>query len=114
MAGQQHTAGGHGHGDDHVHVMSLQTNLLVFAALMALLVVTVAAAYAIHGPLGLVVAMLIASVKAALILLYFMHIKYSSKLQAIFATSAFFWLAIMILITMSDYLTRGWTGMGGK
>jgi cytochrome c oxidase subunit 4 len=104
----------HAAGDSHPHVMSVQTNLVVFAALMFLLVVTVAAAYTIHGPLGIVVAMAIATVKAVLILMYFMHVKYSSRLQMLFASSAFFWLAIMILITLSDYVSRGWLNVAGK
>jgi cytochrome c oxidase subunit 4 len=98
----------------HKHIMSVQTNLIVFAALMGLLVVTVAAAYMIKGGWGIIVAMIIASIKAALILAYFMHIRFSSKLQMIFSVSAFFWLALMILITLSDYLSRGWLPIEGK
>lgn len=96
------------------HIISFRTNLTVFAILMALLFLTVAAAYVDLGVFGLPVAMTIATAKAALILLYFMHVRYSSKLQWIFSTAAFLWLALMILITLADYLSRGWLNILGK
>ncbi len=96
------------------HVVSVRTNFVVFAALMALLVLTVAIAYIDLGPLGLPVAMLIATVKAVLIVLYFMHVRWSSALTMVFAGAAFFWLAIMILMTLNDYYSRGWLSIYGK
>jgi cytochrome c oxidase subunit 4 len=111
MSAPTHAAAAGGHDK---HIMSVQTNIIVFAALMILLVLTVGAAYMIHGPLGILTAMIIASIKAALIIAYFMHIRFSSKLQLIFSVSAFFWLALMILITLSDYLSRGWLPIEGK
>ena len=50
----------------------------------------------------------IASVKALLVVLYFMHVKYASKLTWLFVASGFFWLIIMLVITMNDYSSRGW------
>ena len=93
--------------DHHPHVMSVRANLVVFAILMALLVITVAVAYLDLGPLGLVIAMLIAGIKAILIVLYFMHVRFGSRIQVVFAFAAFLWLALLILITICDYLTRG-------
>jgi cytochrome c oxidase subunit 4 len=98
----------------HEHVVPLRTNLIVFAALMGLLVLTVAVAFLDLGAVGLAIAMAIATIKAVLIILYFMHVRYGGRLQWIFASAAFFWLAILILITMSDYATRGWPGIAGK
>jgi cytochrome c oxidase subunit 4 len=98
----------------HPHVISVQTNLAVFGALMLLLVLTIGVAYLDLGPFGLVIAMLIATVKAALIILYFMHVRYGSKLQWLFSGAAFFWLGILILITLGDYLSRGWVDVQGK
>jgi cytochrome c oxidase subunit 4 len=47
-------------------------------------------------------------VKALLVVLYFMHVKYASKLTWLFVASGFFWLIIMLVITMNDYSSRGW------
>ena len=84
----------------------VQTYLIVFATLMALLLLTVLAARVHLGPLNLSVAMLIAIVKAVLVILYFMHVKEQSKLTWVFSTAAFLWLVIMLAFTFSDYLTR--------
>jgi len=104
----------HNSTEYHPHITSVQANLVVFALLMLLLVLTVAAAYTITGTLGIVVAMIIATVKAVLILAYFMHVRFGSKLQLIFATSAFFWLLLLFGITLMDYVSRGWLHIDGK
>lgn len=96
------------------HVISVRTNLIVFAALMVLLVLTVAVAYLDLGPLGLAIAMAIATVKAVLIILYFMHVRFSSPLTWVFSGAAFFWLTIMFIFTLNDYLSRGWLELAGK
>jgi cytochrome c oxidase subunit 4 len=90
--------------------VSLQTYLVVFAALMVLLVLTVVAAFKIHiGHHGnILLALFIAVVKAALVVLYFMHVKYASRLTKIFVVAGFVWLGIMFALTFSDYLTRDW------
>lgn len=96
------------------HVLSVRTNVIVFLALMVLLVLTVAVAFLDLGNLGLAIAMTIAVIKALLILLYFMHVRFSSPLTWIFSGAAFFWLAIMFALTLNDYLTRGWLELAGK
>jgi cytochrome c oxidase subunit IV len=89
--------------------VSLSTYLVVFAALMVLLVVTVAVAFYVHaGDLNLIIALVIATVKAALVVLFFMHVKYASRLTKIFVCAAFLWLAILFALTFADYLTRDW------
>lgn len=88
------------------HSISLQTNLIVFAALLGLLVLTIAVAYVDLGPFGIVVAMAIAIAKAVLIMLYFMHVKFSSRLVWVFSSGAFLWLGILLLLGMSDYVSR--------
>jgi cytochrome c oxidase subunit 4 len=98
----------------HPHVISVQTNLIVFAGLMLLLVLTIGVAFLDLGPLGLAIALLIAAVKAVLIVLYFMHVRFGSRLQWLFSGAAFLWLALLLLITLSDYLSRGWTNVLGK
>ncbi|QDU98101.1 cytochrome C oxidase subunit IV family protein [Lignipirellula cremea] len=88
------------------HVVSVKTYLIVFAVLLVLLVLTVAAAQIEHGVLNLTVAISIAVVKATLIALFFMHLRYNSAVIRLAAAAGFFWLAILLVITMSDYLTR--------
>ena len=89
--------------------VSLRTYLIVFAALMALLIVTVAVAFYVHaGDLNLIIALVIATIKAALVVLYFMHVMYASRLTKIFVCAAFLWLAILFGFTFADYLTRNW------
>jgi cytochrome c oxidase subunit 4 len=89
-----------------VHVVDSKVYYRVFAALVGLLVLTVAAT-AIEGALlSLVVAMTIAVSKALLIMLYFMHLRYSRPLTQIFAVAGFCWLAILLIIGSADYLTR--------
>ena len=89
--------------------VSLATYLVVFAALMVLLVVTVAVAFYVHaGDLNLIIALVIATIKAALVVLYFMHVKYASRLTKIFVTAALLWLAILFALTFADYVTRHW------
>jgi cytochrome c oxidase subunit 4 len=98
------------------HVVPVRIYLLVLAALMFLLVLTVAAAFfdfdrIIGSRIGghywsMTIALMIAFTKAILIMLFFMHIKYSSKITAAFAASAFVWLGIMFVLSFSDYMTR--------
>ena len=89
--------------------VSLATYLVVFAALMVLLVITVAVAFYVHaGNLNLLIALVIATIKAALVVLYFMHVKYASRLTKIFVSAAFLWLIILFGLTFADYLTRSW------
>jgi len=82
---------------------------LVFVLLLMLLAATIAVAQIHLGAGNLAVATLIASIKALLIMLYFMHVRYSSRLIWLVAGAGFFWLGIMIALTLSDYLSRGWT-----
>jgi cytochrome c oxidase subunit 4 len=60
------------------------------------------------GNLNVIIALTIAVVKATLVVLYFMHVRYSSRLIWVVFTSALFWLAILFVFTLSDYWTRDW------
>jgi cytochrome c oxidase subunit 4 len=81
---------------------------------MALLALTVGAALIDLGPFQFAVSMAIAVAKAVLIILFFMHVRYSSRLTWIFSGASFLWLMVLIGITVSDYLTRGWLNIPGK
>jgi cytochrome c oxidase subunit 4 len=97
------------------HVVPVRTNLIVFAALLTLLLVAIGVAYLDLGPgVNTVVTMLIATCKAVLILLFFMHVRFSNRLVWVFSGAAFLWLGILIALTLNDYLTRGWLVMADK
>ena len=88
------------------HIVPMRVYFLIFFALMILTTVTVWVAFLDLGALNDVVALGIASTKAMLVILYFMHVRYSSKLTWIFAAAGFFFLIILLAFTMSDVLTR--------
>ena len=80
----------------------------VFLALIVGTVLTYAAAKVDMGPLNNVVMLTIACTKATLVILFFMHVRWSSHLTWIVVVSGFFWLLILFSFTMGDYLSREW------
>ena len=92
----------------HPHIAPKSMYYMVFLALVVGTILTYLAALVDLGPLNNVVMLTIACVKATLVVLYFMHLRWSTNLTKLVAVSGFFWLLIMFSITMSDYLTRGW------
>jgi cytochrome c oxidase subunit 4 len=99
------------------HVSPKSTYYAIFGALMVLTIVTIAVAYQPLGSWNFPVAISIAITKATLVILFFMHAKYSSKLTKLFVGTAFFFLFIMLALTMTDNLSRGFKtypgGAGG-
>src|SRR5262245_32629918 len=89
------------------HVSPKSTYYAIFSALMVLTVVTIAVAYRPLGAWNFPVAISIAITKATLVILFFMHAKYSSRLTKLFVGTAFFFLAILLGLTMTDVLSRG-------
>ena len=94
------------------HVVPIRIYVAVFLALMVFTATTVAAAFVDLGALNNVVMLGIAVAKASLVVLFFMHVRYSTKLISLVVVCGVFWLLILFGITMSDYLTRGWLGVG--
>ena len=90
------------------HVVSWRVYVTVFIALVLLTVVTFQAAGHDFGPFNTLIALAIAVVKASLVVLYFMHLRYSSRLTTLVVFAGFVWLGILILLTLSDYLSRPW------
>jgi cytochrome c oxidase subunit 4 len=80
----------------------------VFAVLMVLLALTVLVAQFELGAANLPVAIAVASIKALFIVLFFMHVRYSRPLTWLVAGAGFFWLAILLALTLADYWSRGW------
>jgi cytochrome c oxidase subunit 4 len=88
------------------HIVPKRTYVLVFVCLALLMAVTVGAAQVHLGWLNTPIALVIALVKATLIVLFFMHVRYASPLVRIFAAGGFVWLVILFALTFSDYFTR--------
>jgi cytochrome c oxidase subunit 4 len=96
------------------HIDSLKTYTLIFAALLILTAVTSSAAYFDLEPFNIVVALAIAVVKMLLVALFFMHVRYSSRLTKVVVGGGLLWLGILLLLSMSDFVSRGWLGVPGK
>jgi cytochrome c oxidase subunit 4 len=95
------------------HIVSRTTYFVIFGALLVLTFATVAVAKIDLGKWNVVVALTIAVTKAMLVILYFMHIKYSKKLTQVVVAAGFLWLFLLLGLTLSDYLTRGWFNLPG-
>ena len=86
-----------------------------WAALFGLLALTVGAYFMpALGPLGVAANLGIAIAKAVLVMLFFMHVRYSERLIALTAGGAFYWLGILFVLVLSDFLTRDWMPLPGK
>jgi cytochrome c oxidase subunit IV len=94
------------------HIVSPKIYFIIFGVLMICTVLTVTAAEvdlnAYFRGLNVIVALTIAVFKASLVVLFFMHAKYSAKRTQLVIIASVFWLAIMLFMTMSDYVTRSW------
>jgi len=90
-------------------VVPQKTYLMVFFGLIGLTVLTTGVAYIDLGPFNTVAALVIAFSKMLLVVLFFMHLRHSSGLVRVVLVAGFFWLALLIGLTMSDYRTRSWT-----
>ena len=90
------------------HVAPKSLYYLIFLALMIGTGLTVVVAKFDLGPLNNVVMLTVACAKALLVILFFMHVRWGSRLTWVVAGSGFFWLLILFSITMADYMSRGW------
>ena len=91
------------------HVVSPKIYVLVFLTLIAFTALTTAVAFIDLGAFNTVIALAIAVCKMLFVILFFMHVRYSPNLTKIVIAAGFFWLLILISLTMGDYHTRGWT-----
>jgi cytochrome c oxidase subunit 4 len=102
------------------HIVPVKTYVVVFISLLFFTGLTTKVAYIDLGTTAIgkthvidwntVAALAIAVTKMLLVVLFFMHVKYSPGLTRLVIAAGFFWLAIMIALTLSDVLARGWTG----
>jgi len=88
------------------HIVSPVIYLVIFLSLILGTGITVWAAFQNFGPFNIVIALGIATIKATLVVLYFMHARYAERRTRLVIVCALFWLAIMLALTLSDYQTR--------
>ena len=95
------------------HIVSPKVYVVIFATLMICTILTVVAAEVdlnkYFSGLNIIVALTIAVFKASLVVLFFMHGKYSPKRTQLVIIASVFWLAVMLFMTMSDYVSRPWS-----
>ena len=94
------------------HILPTRVYYTIFAILLLCTYLTVQAAFLDLGAMNTVVALGIATFKATIVILFFMHVKYSTKLTWAVVIGSIFWLGILLALTMTDYLTRGWRTYG--
>ena len=92
----------------HEKITSPITFLIVFVALLCLTGITTAVAFVDLGIFNPVVALAIACTKAVLVVLFFMELRHSSRIVKVTVGAGLFWFALLIALTLSDYLTRWW------
>lgn len=90
------------------HVVPTRIYYAIFAILMVLTAVTIGVAYVDLGAMNAVVALAIACFKATIVVLYFMHVKYSTRLIKLTVVAGLYWMGILFVLTFGDYLTRAW------
>ena len=96
------------------HIIPRKTYFIVWVILMALMVLTAVLSRINLGDWSTVIALAIAGAKALLVLLFFMHLRYEDyKITAVVLFAGFFWMSILFVLSLTDYLTRGVTGTPG-
>ena len=96
------------------HITSVRVYLAVFIALLVGTGLTVWVAYYDLGLLNTPLALTVAVIKASLVVIYFMGVRFNTPLTKVVVVSGFLWLFILFGITMTDYLTRPWLGVPGR
>jgi len=102
------------HGNHSIHIVPVPVYLAVFAALIVLTWVTAFVSTIDLGRWNIFVALASAMFKASLVILFFMHVKYSTRLTKMIVGAGFFWLILLLFITMTDIWTRSWMGVPGR
>ena len=90
------------------HIVPLNVYFRVFALLLIMTGLTVVVAFVDFGWGNTPMALGIALLKASIVILFFMHVRYNTPVMWLFAAGGFFWLLILLVLTMQDYYTRGW------
>jgi cytochrome c oxidase subunit 4 len=98
----------------HEHIDSIKTYTLVFLSLLALTAATTVVAYRDLGQFNVVMALFIAVVKMLLVALFFMHLRHSTILTKVVVGGGMLWLGILLVLSLADFVTRGWLPVPGK
>lgn len=96
------------------HIVTKKQYSYVFGILLILTLTTTWVSYIDLGKLNVVVALLIAAVKSILVVLFFMHVYWSTKLTKLVITSGLAWMGLLLWLTLTDIFTRGWLPFPGK
>ncbi len=96
------------HGEHEHHIVSPKIYVAIFAALLVGTALTVAASYAELGVFNPIIALGIAVIKATLVVLFFMHVKYSTKLTKLAVGAGIFTFLTLVSMTLADYISRAW------
>jgi cytochrome c oxidase subunit 4 len=100
---------------DHTqHIVPKRVYFLVFITLIVMTWVTAFVSTIDLGRLNVFVALSIAIFKASLVILFFMHVKYGTKLTKMIVLAGLYWLLLLLFIAMADLWTRGWMGVPGR
>ena len=92
------------------HISPKRTYVGIWIILMCLTALTAGVSFIDLGPLNTAVALLIATCKGLLVVLFFMHVKYiSEKMTIVVIIAGFFWLMLLLVLSMTDYASRAWT-----
>jgi cytochrome c oxidase subunit 4 len=94
------------------HILPPRTYYTIYIVLLVCTYLTWQVAYFDLGPMNTIAALAIAVFKAVLVVLFFMHVKYSTRLTWAVVAGSIFWLGILLALTLSDYLTRPWLTYG--
>lgn len=100
-------------GTEYTHIVPAKMYWGIWAALMIGTLITVLASEVELHAWNIVIALLIATIKGTLVVLFFMHLRYSPKLTMVVVIASVFWLGIMFALTMTDYLSRHWATYPG-
>jgi cytochrome c oxidase subunit 4 len=98
----------------HAPITPVSTYVNIFVALLVLTGATYVVATFDFGVLNTPIALAVAILKASLVVIYFMGVRYNTPLTKVMVVSGFFWLIIMFGLTLNDYLTRDWIGVAGR
>ena len=94
------------------HILPTRTYYTIYVLLLVCTYLTWQVAFFDLGVMNTVAAITIAVFKAVIVILFFMHVKYSTRLTGIVVIASVFWLGILLALLSSDYLTRGWRTYG--
>jgi len=90
------------------HIVPVRTYIFIFLALLALTLATTEVAFLDLGPFNVVAALVIALCKAALVVLFFMHVRWSRRIIWLNVLAGVMWMVILLALTLSDFFSRDW------